>query len=93
LQPDFLVFTESHSQAAVQNFESLATLPGWRILDAVRHKQYAIVSDAINRPAPRIVDAIEELARQLHPEAYEEKIAPPKQAQPSAASQEHACAR
>ena len=31
LQPDFLVFTESHSQGAARNFDALATLPGWRI--------------------------------------------------------------
>jgi iron complex transport system substrate-binding protein len=73
LQPDFLVFTESHSQGAERNFDALTTLPGWRILEAVRHKQYAVVSDAVNRPAPRIIAAIEELARQLHPEAFDEK--------------------
>jgi hypothetical protein len=32
-----------------------------------------VVSEAINRPAPRLVDAIVELARQLHPEAFPEK--------------------
>ena len=32
-----------------------------------------MISDAVNRPAPRIVAAIEELARQLHPEAFVEK--------------------
>jgi hypothetical protein len=30
----------------------------------------ALVSDAINRPAPRIISVIEDLARQLHPEAF-----------------------
>ena len=29
-----------------------------------------ISSDAIDRPAPRIVSAIEDLARQFHPEAF-----------------------
>jgi iron complex transport system substrate-binding protein len=79
LQPDFLVFTESHSQGAARNFDALSTLPGWRILDAVRHKQYAVISDAVNRPAPRIVDAIGELAQQLHPEAFEVKPEPSKE--------------
>ena len=49
------------------------TLPGWRVLDAVRNRRYAVVSDAVNRPAPRIVSAIEDLAKQLHPEAFVEK--------------------
>jgi hypothetical protein len=35
-----------------------------------------VVSDAINRPAPRMVDAIERLARALHPEAFATGTAP-----------------
>jgi hypothetical protein len=42
-------------------------------LDAVRNRHFAIVSDAVNRPAPRIVSAIEDLARQLHPEAFAQR--------------------
>jgi iron complex transport system substrate-binding protein len=73
LQPEFLVFADSHSEAAPRELETLATLPAWRILDAVSNRRYAVISDAVNRPAPRIVSAIEELARQLHPEAFVEK--------------------
>jgi iron complex transport system substrate-binding protein len=74
LQPDFLVFADSHSEsAAARQMEALATLPGWRILNAVSNRRYAVISDAVNRPAPRIVSAIEDLARQLHPEAFAEK--------------------
>ena len=32
-----------------------------------------MISEAVNRPAPRIVSAIEDLARQLHPDAFAEK--------------------
>jgi iron complex transport system substrate-binding protein len=73
LQPDFLVFAESHSGDASHEMEKLATLPGWKILHAVRDRRYAVISDAVNRPAPRIVFAIEDLARQLHPKAFVEK--------------------
>src|SRR5712664_1109479 len=73
LQPDFLVFAASHTETIAPQFETLAGLPGWRILDAVRNRHYAVISDAVNRPAPRIVSAIEDLARQLHPEAFVEK--------------------
>jgi iron complex transport system substrate-binding protein len=72
-QPDFLVFADSHSEATPSTVDTLATLPGWSILDAVSKRRYAIISDAVNRPAPRIVAAIEELARQLHPDAFVEK--------------------
>lgn len=73
LQPEFLVFAASHSETAPRELETLASLPAWRILDAVTNRRYAVISDAVNRPAPRIVVAIEDLARQLHPEAFAEK--------------------
>lgn len=73
LQPEFLVFVESHLGAPPHGAEALANLPGWRLLTAVRNRRYATISDAINRPAPRLVSAIEDLARQLHPEAFAEK--------------------
>jgi iron complex transport system substrate-binding protein len=69
-QPEFLVFAESHASEAPPGIDSLANLPGWRVLDAVKNRHYALVSDAVNRPALRIVSAIESLAKQLHPEAY-----------------------
>ena len=84
LQPDFLVFAETHSDNGRTQFDVLAERPGWRGLDAVRNRRFAVISDAVNRPAPRIVSAIEDLARQLHPEAFsahpedeKEKKAPP----------------
>jgi len=73
LQPEFLIFVESHSGAQPHSAEALADLPGWRLLNAVRNRRYATISDAINRPAPRLVSAVEDLARQLHPEAFTEK--------------------
>jgi iron complex transport system substrate-binding protein len=70
LQPEFLVFAESHSDSGQSQFDLLAERPGWPGLDAVRNRRFAVISDAVNRPAPRIVSAIEDLARQLHPEAF-----------------------
>jgi ABC-type Fe3+-citrate transport system substrate-binding protein len=73
LQPEFLVFAASHSESASPAVEVLATLPGWSIVDAVSNRRFAVISDAVNRPAPRIVSAIEDLAKQLHPDAFVEK--------------------
>jgi iron complex transport system substrate-binding protein len=89
LQPEFLVFAASHSDSGQNDFDVLAERPGWRGLDAVRNRRFAVISDAVNRTAPRIVSAIEDLARQLHPEAFaahpddekEKKIPPPAQPQ------------
>lgn len=108
LQPEFLIFVESHSGAQPHSAEALADLPGWRLLNAVRNRRYATISDAINRPAPRLVSAIVDLARQLHPEAFAEGPQNDKeQAKPPASSlsqsfapndlgapsKEHTCAR
>jgi len=69
LQPEFLVFTVQNDEKA-PDLLALSALPGWRGLEAVRNHRFVVVSDAVNRPAPRIVSAIEDMARQLHPEAF-----------------------
>jgi iron complex transport system substrate-binding protein len=92
LQPEFLVFATGHGENVAHNLETFSGLPGWRLLDAVRDRKFAVISDAVNRPAPRIISAIEDLARQLHPEAFievqekekTEKEIPPKSAHRSA---------
>jgi iron complex transport system substrate-binding protein len=71
LQPEYLVFAESHSEPAEARARELAARPGWRALEAVRRQRITVISDAVNRPGPRLVDAIEQLARQLHPDAFE----------------------
>jgi len=80
-QPDFLIFTQNHSSGGTVDVDALASRPGWRGLDAVHNHRYAVISEAVNRPAPRIISAIEELARQLHPEAFETKSPNPPAAQ------------
>jgi iron complex transport system substrate-binding protein len=83
LQPEYLVFSASHPDSAARDFEAVSVLPGWELLDAVHNHRFAVISDAVNRPAPRIVSAIEDLARQLHPTAFQESPAPEKPAVPT----------
>jgi iron complex transport system substrate-binding protein len=83
LQPEVLVFAAGHSEAVSRDMEALAKRPGWNELDAVRHRRFAVISDAVNRPAPRLFSAVEDLARQLHPEAFTEKGEAPKAVIPS----------
>jgi cobalamin transport system substrate-binding protein len=78
LDPDALVFAGSHSGGEKNVAAELARRPGWRDLRAVREGHIVVVSDAINRPGPCLIGAIEELARALHPAAFA-------QAAPSAA--------
>jgi iron complex transport system substrate-binding protein len=94
LQPEYLVFATGHGENIEHDIDAFSNLPGWRLLEAVRNKKLAMISDAVNRPAPRIVSAIEDLARQLHPEAFVEtpekekirKESPPANERPTAHS-------
>jgi iron complex transport system substrate-binding protein len=72
LQPAYLVFASARPEEITTMMAGMRNLPGWRDLKAVEENKIVIVSDAINLPAPRLVDAIEELARHLHPEAFVE---------------------
>ena len=104
LNPDYLVYasdevnaTGAQSADNIRNAErdaiaeELAQLrgeAGWRDLPAVRDGRVAVISDEVNLPAPGLIAAIEELARELHPEAFA-----PKQRAASGASKEHAALR
>jgi iron complex transport system substrate-binding protein len=50
------------------SLEELQILPGWKDLRAVKERRMYFVSGAIERPGPRLVDALEELANILHPQ-------------------------
>jgi len=73
LQPEYLVFASGHSEAVSRDVEALAKRPGWDQLDAVKHRRFTVISEAVNRPAPRLFTAVEDLARQLHPEVFANK--------------------
>lgn len=70
LQPEYLVFASAHPDEVTATLNGMRNLPGWRDLKAVTENKIVIISDAVNLPAPRIVDAIEELAKRLHPEVF-----------------------
>ena len=89
LQPEVLVFAGAHAVDTQREIESLRNLPGWRSLKAMQRSDIVVISDAINRPAPRMVDAIETLARALHPEAFSAGGAT---ASPAIPAVEEACA-
>jgi iron complex transport system substrate-binding protein len=82
-QPDDLIFAAPGHVSALADLADLRAAPGWRDLNAVKEGHVIVLSDAIQMPAPRLVDAIEELARALHPEAFAD--APKTNAQRNAA--------
>jgi iron complex transport system substrate-binding protein len=69
-QPEYLIFASDHSEESDRQIANLGGLPGWKDLEAVRNKHIIVLSEAIARPAPRLVDVIEQLARELHPERF-----------------------
>lgn len=64
--PDYLILPRTHSLQV--SFERLVQEDPWRQLRAVRENRIVWLDDAVLRPGPRIVGAIEELARALRPE-------------------------
>ena len=92
LQPEYLVFAGAHAADTHKDIEALHSRPGWRDVEAMRQGKIVVVSEAIIRPVPRIVDAIEQLARGLHPEAYASHAIPPAESQ-NAIEEACTCAR
>lgn len=51
--------------------DSVKARPGWDAIDAVKNNQiYGVDPDIISRPGPRIVEALEELARDIYPARF-----------------------
>jgi iron complex transport system substrate-binding protein len=70
LEPDYIVFSSSHTGFGAQELAALRTKAGWKDLRAVELGHIAVVSEEVDRPSPGLVDAIEQLARQLHPDVF-----------------------
>ena len=70
LQPDYIVFTSNHSGESKAMLAKLRSQQAWSGLRAVEMGHVVEISDEIARPSAGIVNAIEELARDVHPEAF-----------------------
>lgn len=73
--PDVMFFPDMYM--GVGNFyetiESVASRPGWGSITAVQNNAlYEIDADIISRSGPRLVDALEEIAKMVHPEIFGE---------------------
>ena len=67
LQPEYIVFADHTGEDAAE-LADLRARPVWRDLDAVVIGHVVDMSEEAIRPSPGLVDAIEQLARDLHPE-------------------------
>ena len=72
LQPEYLIFSGNHEGAATE-LADLRKRPVWQELEAVQLGRVVNVSEEIIRPSPGLVDVIEQLAHELHPEVFGEK--------------------
>lgn len=70
LQPEWIVLSGEHMQAEGTAEKDFLTRPAWKELRAVELGRVVTARDDITRPSPEIVAAIEDLARQLHPEVF-----------------------
>ena len=70
LQPDYIVVAESHTGEGSHSIENLRSRAVWRDLRAVQLGHIAVISEEIDRPAPGLIDAIQQLARELHPSVF-----------------------
>jgi iron complex transport system substrate-binding protein len=66
--PDFILLGDAAFGVTV---ESVMQRPGWSAINAVKNNHvYVFDNDIVSRPTARIIDAIEMLAKMLHPDAF-----------------------
>jgi iron complex transport system substrate-binding protein len=74
LQPEYVVLTSDHLTAEThERVNNLRDRPTWSELRAVKLGHVVMASDEFTRPSPGLVDAIEALAHELHPEVFPAK--------------------
>jgi iron complex transport system substrate-binding protein len=73
--PDVIILPLSHGAEPPfwGSFVQVKARSGWDAISAVQNDRlYTIDGDIISRPSPRIVDALEALAKIIHPELFRE---------------------
>ena len=71
--PDIIILPLGHGTGPPfwGSFDQVKARPGWDAIKAVQNDRlYTIDADIMSRPGPRIVDALEILAKIIHPELF-----------------------
>jgi iron complex transport system substrate-binding protein len=71
--PDVMVFPNMYMGRAnfYDTIEAVANRTGWDVINAIQTDSiYEIDADIISRSGPRLVDALETLAKMIHPEIF-----------------------
>lgn len=69
-QPQYLIFSSDDPEQVRRQVAELRGRPAWLGLDALQRNHIIVLSEAFSRPAPRLIDSIEQLARELHPDRF-----------------------
>jgi len=68
--PDIILY--SHHGTAKDNPEQIINRPGWQNVKAIKNgKVFYIDGNIIQRTTPRLIDALEQIAKIIHPELFE----------------------
>jgi iron complex transport system substrate-binding protein len=70
VQPDYIVYANDHGHGSATQLKRLRSQPAWKELHAVERGHVVTISEEVDRAAPGLIDAIEQLARELHPDAF-----------------------
>lgn len=70
LQPDYIVMATSKMGEGARTLADLRSRAVWKDLRCVQLGRVAVVTEEIDRPAPGLVDAIGQLAHQVHADAF-----------------------
>ncbi|MCS7139429.1 MAG: cobalamin-binding protein [Candidatus Nezhaarchaeota archaeon] len=69
--PDVIILPDTYMSDYNVSIDSIKARPGWSVISAIKNNRvYFIEEDIIVRPGPRLVEALEIIARYLHPEAF-----------------------
>lgn len=67
--PEVILAPDRHGEPVSAG--ELARRPGWEVISAVRRgRVHTVDGDLVSRPGPRLVEALETVARLLHPERF-----------------------
>jgi len=72
-KPDIIIFPDSMGLDLLGSFAGIADRDGFSTIPAIQNNAlYIVDADALNQPGPRQVDALEALAKIIHPEIFGE---------------------
>ncbi len=67
-----VILVDASMGTAVVSKEELSSHPAWQGGTAVKEGRICVVNgDLVNRPGPRIIQGLEEIAKSIHPELFE----------------------